>query len=88
MNEKQTGSGSADCLSLDKRLRRYRGNGNAGGKSKETGGTLMNTLEAAMIVIGLLALRFAIPLALAYGVCCGMNRLAADWDEPAPSTAP
>jgi hypothetical protein len=48
----------------------------------------MNTLEATMIVIGLLALRFALPLAVAYGICCGMNRLAADWDEPAPGAVP
>lgn len=41
----------------------------------------MNGLEAVLIVIALFALRFAVPLALAYGVCCGMNRLQRHWAE-------
>lgn len=39
----------------------------------------MNGLEAVLIVTALFVLRFAFPLALAYGVCCGMNALQARW---------
>lgn len=40
----------------------------------------MTGLEAVLIVLTLFVLRFALPLALAYGVCCGLNRLQAHWD--------
>jgi hypothetical protein len=40
----------------------------------------MNGLEAVLIIVVLFVLRFALPLALAYGVCCGLNRLQARLD--------
>lgn len=39
----------------------------------------MNMFEAVSVVVGLAALRFAVPLALSLGVTYGMNRMADRW---------
>lgn len=41
----------------------------------------MDTFQAVSVVLGLFALRFAVPLALSLGISYGMNRAVARWEE-------
>lgn len=41
----------------------------------------MDTIQAVSVVAGLLALRFAVPLALSLGISYGMNRVVESWEK-------
>lgn len=41
----------------------------------------MDAIQAVSVIVGLLALRFGVPLALSLGISYGMNRLVESWEE-------